>query len=132
MSEPKRYTFEAKEILDNNGMVCSVGIATLTHPMGKFVSYEDYARLQAEVEKLRKGDERDMTAAYLYAAEQSKDEIKRLKAESARLEKQVDELTFVGDSLAVMVGHKEVTGEAHQIMLELSIEWETAKEGKQL
>ena len=52
MSEPKRYTFEAKEILDSNGMVCSVGVATLTHPMGKFVSYEDYDRLKAQIERL--------------------------------------------------------------------------------
>ena len=93
MSEPKRYTFEVKEILDANGMVCSVGIATLTHPMGKYVSYEDYALLKAEVEKLRKGDERDMTAAYLYAAEQSKDVIARLKAK-------VERLTKAGDALA--------------------------------
>lgn len=54
MSDPKRYTFEAKEILDASGMVCSVGIATLTHPMGKYVSYEDYARLKAQVERLTK------------------------------------------------------------------------------
>jgi cell division protein FtsB len=43
------------------------------------------ARLKAEVERLRKGDERDMTTAYLYAAEQSKDTIARLKAEVERL-----------------------------------------------
>jgi uncharacterized small protein (DUF1192 family) len=52
---------------------------------GNLVSYDDYASLKAEVEKLRKGNERDMTAAYLYAAEQSKDVIARLKAEIARL-----------------------------------------------
>ena len=70
MSEPKRYTFEAKEVLDANGMVCFVGVSTLTHPMGKYVAYEDYARLKAEVERLTKagdamlsewssGDEKD-------------------------------------------------------------------------
>jgi len=47
--------------------------------------FEKVISLQAEVDKLRKGDERDMTAAYLYAAEQSKDVIARLKAEIARL-----------------------------------------------
>ena len=46
---------------------------------------EENARLKAEVERIRKGDERDMTAAYLYAAEQSKDVIGRLKAEVERL-----------------------------------------------
>jgi hypothetical protein len=48
MSEPIRYTFEAKEVLDANGMVCFVGVSTLTHPMGKYVAYEDYAKLRME------------------------------------------------------------------------------------
>jgi FtsZ-binding cell division protein ZapB len=47
--------------------------------------FQENARLKAEVESLRKGDERDMTTAYLYAAEQSKDTIARLKAEVERL-----------------------------------------------
>ena len=51
------------------------------------------ARLKADVERLRKGDERDMTAAYLYAAEQSKDVIARLKAK-------VERLTKAGDAMA--------------------------------
>ena len=64
MSEPKRYTFEAKEVLDANGMVCFVGVATMTHPMGKYVCYEDYARLKAEVERLTKaGDMCDQLLA---------------------------------------------------------------------
>ena len=59
-------------------------------------------RLRAEVEKLRKGDERDMTAAYLYAAEQSKDVIARLKAKVERLTKAGDALAdFLGPSWAV-------------------------------
>jgi len=65
--------------------------------VGKFIPVEpekwaemvkamaENARLKAEVESLRKGDERDMTTAYLYAAEQSKDTIARLKAEVERL-----------------------------------------------
>ena len=55
---------------------------------------KENARLKAEVERLRKGDERDMTTAYLYAAEQSKDTIARLKAE-------VERLTEAGDEMAV-------------------------------
>lgn len=57
---------------------------------GDWVKYEDYARLQAEVERL----------------------------------------IYVGDMLATMVGHCEVTGDAHRMMLELSGEWNAAKEGK--
>lgn len=96
-----------------------------TQDDGEYVRYEDYARLKAEVEKLRKGNERDMTAAYLYAAEQSKDVIARLKAEvdeltktvngldeqldreldkSAMLCGQVMRLTKAGDALADFLG----------------------------
>ena len=61
------------------------------------------ARLKADVERLRKGDERDMTAAYLYAAEQSKDVIARLKAKVERLTKAGDDMavwiTIIGKSL---------------------------------
>ena len=49
----------------------------------------------------------------------------------ARLKAEVELLRYVGDGLAVMVGHIEVTGDAHRMMLELSKEWEAAKEGKQ-
>ena len=51
---------------------------------------DDQTRLNAEVERLRKGDERDLTTAYLYAAEQSKDTIARLKAEVERLTNELE------------------------------------------
>lgn len=51
--------------------------------------------------------------------------------ENARLQAEVERLRYVGDGMAVMVGHIEVTGDAHRMMIELSKEWEAAKEGKQ-
>jgi hypothetical protein len=57
------------------------------HYNGKWVKWEDYASLKAEVERL----------------------------------------TYVGDAMAMMVGHIEVTGDAHRMMLEFSKEWEAAK-----
>ena len=45
MSEPKRYRLDPESYLAE-------------HPQGDFVDYQDYARLKAEVERLRKaGDE---------------------------------------------------------------------------
>jgi len=80
MSEPKiqRWECETNEFGDSDMQ---------KNIIGNYVRYEDYVRLKTEVEKLRKGDERDMTAAYLYAAELAKDEIKRLKSEVERLTK---------------------------------------------
>lgn len=39
-------------------------------------------------------------------------------------------LRKAGDAMAVMVGHIEITGDAHRMMLELSKDWNAAKEGK--
>ena len=99
-------------------------------------------RLKAEVEELRGNP--DLLTVYLYAAELCKDDIKTLKDEVKRLtllqvetldernkaEAEVERLRYVGDGMAVMVGHIEVTGDAHRMMLELSKEWNAAKEGK--
>ena len=57
------------------------------------------AELKAEVERLRKGDERDMTTAYLYAAEQSKDTIARLKAQVERLTADLNKMTKTPDGV---------------------------------
>jgi hypothetical protein len=54
-----------------------------------------------------------------------------LKAENARLKAEVERLTKAGDAMAMMVGHIEVKGDAHRMMLEFSNEWNAAKEGKQ-
>ena len=136
MSEVKRYSlalhkvkgkFESPEFERDNG---------------EWVKFDDYARLKAEVEELRGNP--DLLTVYLYAAELCKDDIKTLKDEVKRLtllqvetldernkaEAEVERLRYVGDGMAVMVGHIEVTGDAHRMMLELSKEWEAAKEGK--
>lgn len=57
-------------------------------------------------------------------------EIATLRADVQRLKHRVERLLYVGDMMAVMVGHIEVTGDAHQMMLELSKDWNAAKEGK--
>jgi len=94
---------------------------------------EENARLKAEV--------RDMSISNAVL----RDDNEKLKAEVERLEfihrmytlavqkqkAEVERLLYVGDAMAVMVGHIEVTGDAHRMMLELSKEWEAAKEGKQ-
>jgi hypothetical protein len=108
--------------------------------VGKFIPVEpekwaemvkaqaENARLKAEVERLRKGDERDMTTAYLYAAEQSKDTIARLKAE-------VERLTKAGDVLynsMMEIGCNEMADNfQHDAWFGSMKDWNAAKEGKQ-
>jgi hypothetical protein len=77
--------------------------------------------LKAEVEELK--SQPDPLTAYLYADTLRRDEIKTLKAH-------IELLTYVGDAMAMMVGHIEVKGDAHRMMLEFSKEWNAAKEGK--
>ena len=72
----------------------------------------------------------EMVKALALVAEMDKT-INASQAECRRLKAEVERLRYVGDGLAVMVGHKEVTGDAHRMMLELSKEWEAAKEGQQ-
>ena len=85
MSEVKRYSltlhkvkgkFESPEFKRDNG---------------EWVKFDDYARLKAEVEELKR--QPDPLTAYLYAAELAKDTIKKLKAENARLKAEVERLT---------------------------------------
>ena len=74
-----------------------------------------------------------------------KAEVERLKTEvnhlmvfcnctlipNKELQAHIERLTYVGDAMAMMVGHIEVKGDAHRMMLEFSNEWNAAKEGKQ-
>lgn len=104
---------------------------------------EELKKAKAEIAELR--GQPDPLTAYLYAAELCKDDIKTLKDEVKRLtllqvetleernkaESQVERLIKAGDAMAVMVGHIEITGDAHRMMLELSKDWDDAKEGKQ-
>jgi hypothetical protein len=57
-------------------------------------------------------------------------DLSHARVEISFLKAEVERLRYVGDGMAVMVGHIEVTGDAHRMMLELSREWEAAKEGK--
>jgi hypothetical protein len=53
MSEPKRFNFSAT-IVHHIGGEKTAALKYHTEPDGLFVSYEDYARLKAEVERLTK------------------------------------------------------------------------------
>ncbi|CAB4185012.1 hypothetical protein UFOVP1118_3 [uncultured Caudovirales phage] len=111
-NEPKRYT------ASGNGLVS-------LDPKGELVLLSDYAALQAFTVILDRHEE----IQYRSRAE-FEEAFKKSKAEIARLKAEVERLLYVGDMMAVMVGHIEVTGDAHQMMLELSKEWNAAKEGK--
>ena len=81
------------------------------------------AALQAEVDRLTKAK---ADSDVMHDAKNAT--IDGLVEERDRLLDDVARLRYVGDMLAVMVGHIEVTGDAHRMMLELSKEWEEAKE----
>ena len=147
MSEPIRYTFEAKEVLDANGMVCFVGVSTLTHPMGKYVAYEDYAklrmerihdinqiggqceeiaRLKATAERYRlaslQGDVARLENARLKAecqARQAENSVLAVECDSLKAE--VERLTKAGDLMCRMAGNNQV----------INRHWKTAKKGVQ-
>ena len=83
----------------------------IAHDKGRYVTYEDFKELDNLCKKLMK-------------------QYSDISCENIKLRAEVERLRYVGDGMAVMVGHIEVTGDAHRMMLELSKEWETAKEGK--
>ena len=85
------------------------------------------ARLKAEVEAQAKrwAESEDLISHYKQQMDEAIND-----CQCARLKAEVERLRYVGDGMAVMVGHIEVTGDAHRMMLELSKEWNAAKEGK--
>ena len=95
MSTINRYTFETREVIDEQGMVISLGVVALTHPLGQYVKYDDYANMV---------DQRD--AAMMCAesgnalVKQLKDQIAEAKAENERLRKAGDGLMFEGETMA--------------------------------
>ena len=105
MSEVKRYSLTLHKV---KGKFKS---PEFKRDNGEWVKFDDYARLKAEVERL------DTLCKQL--GKQHSD----ISCENIMLRK-------AGDAIAVMVGHIEVTGDAHRMMLELSKEWNAAKEGK--
>ena len=85
------------------------------------------ARLKAEVEAQAKrwAESEDLISHYKQQMDEAIND-----CQCARLKAEVERLRKAGDAMAVMVGHKEVTGDAHRMMLELSKEWNAAQEGK--
>ena len=120
MSEPKRYGIDPK--------YCSIE----EFEDGQYVSYEDYARLKAEVERLKA--EPDALTAYLYADTLRRDDIKTLKAQIERLTKAGDAMKF--DCLNYL-RELEKRPFWFPLLSELEVnhksvqEWNAAKEGKQ-
>ncbi len=136
MTEPDRH--ELNQFLCNR---CNKPDAELFGMMvsskeGRWVSYEDYARLKAEVERLtllqaetlsernkaeaeveRLKAEPDALTAYLYADTLRRDDIKTLKAH-------IERLTKAGDDLAIWLGFEDPDSPRIE-------EWHAAKEGKQ-
>jgi hypothetical protein len=108
MSEPKRYTISGlhPHIIESKD--------------GFMVYYEDYARLKAEVERLKA--EPDALTAYLYADTLRRDDIKTLKA-------QIERLTKAGDALENWIAWEceSPAGTADGFR----DAWEAAKEGGQ-
>jgi hypothetical protein len=78
MSKVKRINF---------GMV-SGSAMSWTEPNGDYVRYEDYSRLEEQVNELK--EQPDPLTVYLYAAELAKDDMKKLKDENELLKGQVN------------------------------------------
>jgi hypothetical protein len=66
MSEPKRFNFSATIVHHIDGET-TAALKYHTEPDGLFVSYEDYARLKAEVERLTKAG--DAMACHLVCSD---------------------------------------------------------------
>ena len=116
MSEPKRFNFYATIVHHIDGEK-TAAIKYHTEPDGLFVSYEDYARLKAEVERLKA--EPDALTAYLYADTLRRDDIKTLKAH-------IERLTKAGDTIIqILCKYVPPTGAKYALM-----DWRDAKEGK--
>jgi hypothetical protein len=136
LKQPKRYTAAGEGVVrtDEKGVLVLLSdyekllrfTAILDrHEEVQYKQREAFEKLckelKAEVEELK--SQPDPLTAYLYADTLRRDDIKTLKAH-------IELLTDVGDAMAMMVGHIEVKGDAHRMMLEFSKEWNAAKEGK--
>jgi hypothetical protein len=113
MSEPKRYhhfiKFYSKSFTDVTGArYCYPDAGMIEDKDGKYVEYEDYARLKAEVEHL---------TSDLQMEKENEDRLVRLHQDARN---EVERLNEAGDVMAIMLQHDEV-----------SKDWHAAKEGKQ-
>ena len=102
MSEPKRYELYVEASLQ-------------AEEGGEWVKYEDYARLKAEVERLKA--EPDALTVYLYADTLRRDDIKTLKAQVERLTAENDSLqtkaTNIYNAMVVRCRLEEITHKAN-------------------
>jgi hypothetical protein len=118
VSEPKRYDWKVNEENDFD---------LIEHPNGEYIRYADYARLKAEVERLRDGVETMtwnasgvVTTQWVRAVEYD-----RLKAE-------VERLTKAGDALhAFLIDYIVESRISSAYLNKLDDGWNAAKEGKQ-
>ena len=125
MSEPKRYDVGMTTEFNPHGFNHSFP-RVYEAEQGKYVEYEDYARLKAEVERLTA--EPDALTAYLYADTLRRDDIKTLKAE-------VERLTKAGDAIAQeLIACYSAEGydpsDSDTLTKWFSDKWNAAKEGK--
>jgi hypothetical protein len=103
MSEPLRF----KPVNPAHEMIYSTD--------GGWVSWEDYARLKAEVERLTA-----FTTRTIIPNEE-------LQAENARLKAEVERLRFIGDEIIMDVYRSECLTDK---WCKMARKWDAAKEGK--
>ena len=119
MSEPTRY-----RVANNQAQLTLGGNILAVDPAGPLVTYADYARLKAEVERLYTGippeGSNDAVGRAVNVLLEKEKEIARLKAE-------VERLTKAGDAMALNV----YVPIQYEIYLKLISDWEAAKQGKQ-
>ena len=120
MSEPTRY-----RVANNQAQLTLGGNILAVDPAGPLVTYADYARLKAEVERLYTGippeGSNDAVGRAVNVLLEKEKEIARLKAEVERLRK-------AGDALALEVIY--FVGDYDPVGSESLRNWNAAKEGK--
>ena len=125
MSEPKRY------------IISGLHPHIIESKDGFMVYYEDYARLKAEVDNLRKSADIN-TDKSTHELSRLKAEVERLTAFTTRtiipnevLQAQVERLTKAGDAMAKRTEFFQKRWDSDELCQEVEA-WNAAKEGKQL
>jgi len=154
MNDPKRYNFSAT-IVHQIGGEKTAALKYHADPEGLFVSYEDYARLKAEVERLTfdpltyLDDQGEWMPRHIHlaAVERLKAEVERLtkhdddtcrhyimrlllESQNTFLNARVERLTKAGDLLAfhyISLGRKFFPNDPLPSSIK---DWNAAKEGK--
>jgi len=126
MSEPKRYhhfiKFYSKSFTDVTGARYCYPDAGMTEDKdGKYVEYEDYARLKAEVERLKLE-----VFAFDRTIKQASCHYDNRLEDIRQLQAQVERLTKAGDWLVVAVQ----TDDCWESWDKGIAKWNAAKEGK--